>query len=146
MHGVLGAAAVKHVEVEFSRDRESVKGHSSVVKPALEKRGSRSAAMKRDALVSDPETVKKKKKCFYKTIKRLFTPVFVPIFLEPHEICAEQNTGEAVWRKTPAGDEAAVACPADASGTITVDTSFVFWGFFSLWMSPAVCFHYAINK
>lgn len=72
--------------------------------------------------------------------------MFVPIFLEPHEICAEQNTGEAVWRKTPAGDEAAVACPADASGTITVDTSFVFLGFFSLWMSPAVCFHYAINK
>uniref|UniRef100_H3DJM8 Adhesion G protein-coupled receptor B1 n=1 Tax=Tetraodon nigroviridis TaxID=99883 RepID=H3DJM8_TETNG len=37
---------------------------------------------------------------------------------EPHEICAEQNTGEAVWRKTPAGDEAAVACPSDASGLI----------------------------
>ncbi|TNM93109.1 hypothetical protein fugu_018511 [Takifugu bimaculatus] len=37
---------------------------------------------------------------------------------EPHEICAEQNTGEAVWRKTPAGDEAAVVCPADASGMI----------------------------
>lgn len=48
-----------------------------------------------------------------------------PIFLEPHEICDEQNTGEAVWRKTPAGDEAAVACPADASGTITADASFV---------------------
>lgn len=58
--------------------------------------------------------------------------MLVPIFLEPHEICAEQNTGEAVWRKTPAGDEAAVACPADASGTIKADASFVCLVFFSL--------------
>lgn len=61
MHGVLGAAAVKHAEVEFSRDRESVKGLSSVGNPAPAKRGSRSAAMKGDALVSDPETVKEKR-------------------------------------------------------------------------------------
>lgn len=128
MHGVLGAAAAKHVEVEFSRDRESARDLSTVVSPAPVKRQSRSAAMKGDALVSDSETVKKK--CTYKTIllnqkKQLFTPMLEPIFLEPHEICAEQNTGEAVWRKTPAGDEAAVACPADASGTITADASFV---------------------
>lgn len=45
--------------------------------------------------------------------------MIVPISSEPHEICAEQNTGEAVWRKTPAGDEAAVVCPADASGKFT---------------------------
>uniref|UniRef100_A0A3Q3WPN1 G-protein coupled receptors family 2 profile 2 domain-containing protein n=1 Tax=Mola mola TaxID=94237 RepID=A0A3Q3WPN1_MOLML len=32
-----------------------------------------------------------------------------------HEICPEQNAGDVVWRKTPAGDEAAAACPADAS-------------------------------
>uniref|UniRef100_A0A672FSG5 Adhesion G protein-coupled receptor B1b n=1 Tax=Salarias fasciatus TaxID=181472 RepID=A0A672FSG5_SALFA len=37
---------------------------------------------------------------------------------EPHEICPEQNTGDVVWKKTPAGDMAAVACPADASGLI----------------------------
>lgn len=44
----------------------------------------------------------------------------VVIFLEPHEICPEQNTGDIVWKKTPAGDVAAVSCPADASGTLTV--------------------------
>lgn len=49
--------------------------------------------------------------------KDFFTLTLGPTSSEPHEICAEQNTGEAVWRKTPAGDEAAVVCPADASGT-----------------------------
>uniref|UniRef100_A0A669D2M5 Adhesion G protein-coupled receptor B1 n=1 Tax=Oreochromis niloticus TaxID=8128 RepID=A0A669D2M5_ORENI len=37
---------------------------------------------------------------------------------EPHEICPEQNTGDVVWKKTPAGDLAATGCPADASGLI----------------------------
>uniref|UniRef100_A0A3B4XLT3 Adhesion G protein-coupled receptor B1 n=1 Tax=Seriola lalandi dorsalis TaxID=1841481 RepID=A0A3B4XLT3_SERLL len=37
---------------------------------------------------------------------------------EPHEICPEQNTGDVVWKKTPAGDMAAIACPSDASGMI----------------------------
>ncbi|KAM4629943.1 adhesion G protein-coupled receptor B1-like [Polymixia lowei] len=37
---------------------------------------------------------------------------------EPHEICAEENTGDVVWKKTPAGDMAAVACPTDALGLI----------------------------
>uniref|UniRef100_A0A8C6MJ94 Adhesion G protein-coupled receptor B1b n=1 Tax=Nothobranchius furzeri TaxID=105023 RepID=A0A8C6MJ94_NOTFU len=37
---------------------------------------------------------------------------------EPHEICPEQNTGDVVWKRTPAGDVAAVTCPADASGLI----------------------------
>ncbi|XP_026203285.1 adhesion G protein-coupled receptor B1-like [Anabas testudineus] len=37
---------------------------------------------------------------------------------EPHEICPEQNTGDVVWKRTPAGDMAAIACPADASGLI----------------------------
>uniref|UniRef100_A0AAQ4PZZ8 Adhesion G protein-coupled receptor B1b n=1 Tax=Gasterosteus aculeatus aculeatus TaxID=481459 RepID=A0AAQ4PZZ8_GASAC len=37
---------------------------------------------------------------------------------EPHEICPEQNIGDVVWKKTAAGDMAAVACPADASGVI----------------------------
>uniref|UniRef100_A0A3Q3RJ16 Adhesion G protein-coupled receptor B1-like n=1 Tax=Mastacembelus armatus TaxID=205130 RepID=A0A3Q3RJ16_9TELE len=37
---------------------------------------------------------------------------------EPHEICPEHNTGDVVWKKTPAGDMAATACPADASGLI----------------------------
>lgn len=54
MHGVPGAAAVKHVEVGFSSDSVSAKGLSSVVSPALVKRGSTSGAMKGDALVSDP--------------------------------------------------------------------------------------------
>lgn len=52
MHGVLGAAAAKHVAVGFSSDRESAKGLSSVASPALVKRGSTSGAMKGDALVS----------------------------------------------------------------------------------------------
>ncbi|KAM6958939.1 adhesion G protein-coupled receptor B1-like [Aplochiton taeniatus] len=37
---------------------------------------------------------------------------------EPHEICAEDNTGDVVWKRTPAGEMAAVACPTDASGLI----------------------------
>ncbi|KAF6720631.1 Brain-specific angiogenesis inhibitor 1 [Oryzias melastigma] len=37
---------------------------------------------------------------------------------EPHEICPEQNTGDVVWKKTPAGDVAAVVCPEDAKGLI----------------------------
>lgn len=60
MHGVLGAAAAKHVEVEFSRDREPATGLSPEGNPAPVKRRSRSAAMKGDALVSEPETVTKK--------------------------------------------------------------------------------------
>lgn len=64
MHGVLGAAAAKHVEVGFSSDSGSAMGLSSVVSPALVKRGSTSGAMKGDALVSDPEAVEK---CTYTT-------------------------------------------------------------------------------
>uniref|UniRef100_A0A4W6DVA0 Adhesion G protein-coupled receptor B1 n=1 Tax=Lates calcarifer TaxID=8187 RepID=A0A4W6DVA0_LATCA len=37
---------------------------------------------------------------------------------EPHEICPEQNTGDVVWKQTPAGDMAYTTCPADASGMI----------------------------
>lgn len=36
---------------------------------------------------------------------------------EPHEICGEENYGSVVWKKTPAGDMAAVPCPSDATGT-----------------------------
>lgn len=39
------------------------------------------------------------------------------VVAEPHEICPEQNTGDVVWKKTPAGDMAAIPCPTDASGT-----------------------------
>ncbi|KTF87442.1 hypothetical protein cypCar_00025581 [Cyprinus carpio] len=37
---------------------------------------------------------------------------------EPHEICGEENYGSVVWKKTPAGDTAAVSCPSDATGLI----------------------------
>ncbi|XP_057684686.1 adhesion G protein-coupled receptor B1-like isoform X3 [Corythoichthys intestinalis] len=37
---------------------------------------------------------------------------------EPHEICPEENAGDVVWKKTPAGDMAAVSCPADTAGLI----------------------------
>uniref|UniRef100_A0A8C6WID1 Adhesion G protein-coupled receptor B1b n=1 Tax=Neogobius melanostomus TaxID=47308 RepID=A0A8C6WID1_9GOBI len=37
---------------------------------------------------------------------------------EPHEICAEQITGDIVWKKTAAGDMAAIPCPSDAAGLI----------------------------
>uniref|UniRef100_A0A7N6AAT8 Adhesion G protein-coupled receptor B1b n=1 Tax=Anabas testudineus TaxID=64144 RepID=A0A7N6AAT8_ANATE len=50
---------------------------------------------------------------------------------EPHEICPEQNTGDVVWKRTPAGDMAAIACPADASGTVTVKT-LMCYSFFAL--------------
>lgn len=36
---------------------------------------------------------------------------------EPHEICGEESYGNAVWKRTPAGDTVAVPCPSDATGT-----------------------------
>lgn len=63
----------------------------------------------------------------YNSIRKEITyPSTYPCnFIEPHEICPEQNTEDVVWRKTPAGDDAAIACPADASGTVTTETRFV---------------------
>ncbi|XP_072572598.1 adhesion G protein-coupled receptor B1 isoform X2 [Paramormyrops kingsleyae] len=37
---------------------------------------------------------------------------------EPHEICDEENFANVVWKRTPAGDTAAVRCPPTASGLI----------------------------
>uniref|UniRef100_A0A3Q2X8I6 Adhesion G protein-coupled receptor B1 n=1 Tax=Hippocampus comes TaxID=109280 RepID=A0A3Q2X8I6_HIPCM len=37
---------------------------------------------------------------------------------EPHEICAEDNYSNVVWKMTPAGDTAAVRCPPNAMGLI----------------------------
>ncbi|XP_015458723.3 adhesion G protein-coupled receptor B1 [Astyanax mexicanus] len=37
---------------------------------------------------------------------------------EPHEICVEENYGSVVWKRTPAGDTAAVPCPSDATGMV----------------------------
>ncbi|KAF3691504.1 Adhesion G protein-coupled receptor B1 [Channa argus] len=37
---------------------------------------------------------------------------------EPHEICAEDNFSNVVWKMTPAGDTAAVRCPPNAMGLI----------------------------
>ncbi|XP_041843736.1 adhesion G protein-coupled receptor B1 isoform X6 [Melanotaenia boesemani] len=37
---------------------------------------------------------------------------------EPHEICAEDNFANVVWKITPAGDTAAVRCPPNAMGLI----------------------------
>ncbi|XP_058247006.1 adhesion G protein-coupled receptor B1 isoform X10 [Hemibagrus wyckioides] len=37
---------------------------------------------------------------------------------EPHEICDEENFSNVVWKRTPAGDTAAVRCPPNAAGTI----------------------------
>lgn len=56
MHGALGAAAARHVEEASSRDRESARGLSLVANLAPGKRESRSAAMRRDAPVSDFKT------------------------------------------------------------------------------------------
>lgn len=56
MHGVLGAAAARPVEEASSRDRESVRDLSLVGSLALEKRESRSVAMRRDAPVSVSKT------------------------------------------------------------------------------------------
>uniref|UniRef100_A0A8D3D778 Adhesion G protein-coupled receptor B1b n=1 Tax=Scophthalmus maximus TaxID=52904 RepID=A0A8D3D778_SCOMX len=55
---------------------------------------------------------------------------------EPHEICPEENTGDVVWKKTPAGDMAAIACPADAAGLILRRCSLDAVGLAS-WESPA---------
>ncbi|XP_048085915.1 LOW QUALITY PROTEIN: adhesion G protein-coupled receptor B1-like [Alosa alosa] len=37
---------------------------------------------------------------------------------EPHEICDEDNFGNMIWKRTAAGDFAAVPCPSDATGVI----------------------------
>ncbi|KAM3615154.1 uncharacterized protein V6R79_024121 [Siganus canaliculatus] len=37
---------------------------------------------------------------------------------EPHEICAEDNFSNVVWKMTPAGETAAVRCPPNAMGLI----------------------------
>uniref|UniRef100_A0A3B3S0B7 Adhesion G protein-coupled receptor B1 n=1 Tax=Paramormyrops kingsleyae TaxID=1676925 RepID=A0A3B3S0B7_9TELE len=37
---------------------------------------------------------------------------------EPHEICGEETFADVIWKKTPAGDTAAVHCPPNASGLI----------------------------
>jgi len=37
-------------------------------------------------------------------------------YAEPHEICDEENFSNVVWKKTPAGDTAAVRCPPNAIG------------------------------
>ncbi|XP_035379713.1 adhesion G protein-coupled receptor B1-like isoform X2 [Electrophorus electricus] len=37
---------------------------------------------------------------------------------EPHEICGEENYGNVVWKRTPAGDTAAISCPSDAAGLV----------------------------
>lgn len=81
MHGVLGAAAAKHVEVGFSSDSGSAKGLSSAVSPALVKRGSTSGAMKGDALVSDPSVLTKQHKLGYK--KKIFPNTWTHIFRAP---------------------------------------------------------------
>ncbi|XP_013879626.1 brain-specific angiogenesis inhibitor 1 isoform X3 [Austrofundulus limnaeus] len=36
----------------------------------------------------------------------------------PHEICGEDNLSNVVWKMTPAGDTAAVRCPANAMGLV----------------------------
>lgn len=67
-------------------------------------------------------------------------------FTEPHEICPEQNTGDVVWKKTPAGDMAAVACPADASGTETARIGLHFVSFSFVYVRLFVIPHYANYK
>ncbi|XP_018621450.2 adhesion G protein-coupled receptor B1-like isoform X1 [Scleropages formosus] len=37
---------------------------------------------------------------------------------EPHEICGEEIFADVIWKKTPAGDTAAVHCPPNSSGLI----------------------------
>ncbi|KAL0962525.1 hypothetical protein UPYG_G00341230 [Umbra pygmaea] len=37
---------------------------------------------------------------------------------EPHEICQEEADGDVVWKRTAAGDMAAVTCPTDSTGLI----------------------------
>ncbi|XP_061122608.1 adhesion G protein-coupled receptor B1 [Syngnathus typhle] len=53
----------------------------------------------------------------------------------PHEICPEQSDGHVVWKKTPAGDMAAILCPADAEGLILRRCSLNAVGLAS-WESP----------
>lgn len=59
MDGVLGAAAARLAEEASSRDRESAKGLSLVVKFAPVKRESRGVAVRRDAPVSDSNITEK---------------------------------------------------------------------------------------
>lgn len=126
MHGVPGEAAARRAAEASSRDRESAKGLSLVVNAAPGRRESRSAAMRRDAPVSDSSTMEECGRTTIQFKKEMTYPSLYPLnSLEAHEICPEQNAGDVVWRKTPAGDEAAAACPADASGAAMTGTCFV---------------------
>lgn len=58
MRGPLGEAAARLAVEASSRDRECVKDLSLVENLAPVKRESRSVAMRRDALVSDSNTIK----------------------------------------------------------------------------------------
>lgn len=142
MHGPLGAAAARLVVEESSRDRESVKGLSLVENLAPVKRENRSVAMRRDALVSDFNAVNKTTLQYNSITKEITHPHPYPCnFIEPHEICPEQNTGDVVWKKTPAGDLAAIACPTDASGTVTERTATCFvcfpWSCLTVYHPPS---------
>lgn len=44
---------------------------------------------------------------------------YIFLWTEPHEICAEDNFSNVVWKMTPAGDTAAVRCPPNAMGELT---------------------------
>lgn len=121
MPGLLGAAAARLAEEASSRGSESARVRSLVVNLALVRVENRGAAARGDAPVSNFITDGKRTAAqLYRRVKEMeLIPLFISVnFKDPHEICDEQNTGDVVWRKTPAGDEAAIACPADASGTV----------------------------
>lgn len=40
------------------------------------------------------------------------------LWIEPHEICSEDNFSNVVWKMTPAGETAAVRCPPNAMGEL----------------------------
>lgn len=139
MRGALGQAAARLAAAACSRGRESVRDPSLVENLAPEKKESRDVAMKRDALVSDSITMHKELPYLntiqYGKKERTYPSTCPSNFIEPHEICPEQNIGDVVWKKTAAGDMAAVACPADASGTETARIALCFVSF-SLYKWP----------
>lgn len=111
--GVPGRAVPRLVVGVASRDRDCVMDPSLLGSHAPVTAWKYSVATRRDAQVQ----------C--NNVSQYFTYTLYIFFLikcnflcntEPHEICDEENFSDVVWKRTPAGDTAAVRCPPNAAG------------------------------
>jgi len=125
--GPPGAAAARRAVGDSNRDRGCVRVPCSEVKPAPESRRRRGDAARGDAqvimLCTWTKCTSVERPAMFLHLRYthdaiLMQTLFPSSSPEPHEICPEELTGDVVWKRTPAGDMAAVTCPTEASGTL----------------------------